>query len=422
MNIRFPNAFDTIPASVQGIPAAIRQANSRVRLIASLLGVVALVGAVWVLLQLFSKSPEQHKPVPPVYVAKVRATNVTVVEHTLGTVVANATVQVTARVTGQLLSASFKEGDVVHAGDLLFQIDPRPFEASLQQARAQLAKDEASLANANANERRFIALFKQAAVSSQQRDEAVATAKEFAATVQSDRAAVQMAMLNLGYTRIRSPIDGKTGPILIQPGNLVTAGGATNNAGSGASQSSTTSGSGSNPLVVITQFQPVKVSFSLPQADLPRIQARQSENGLVVAIDLHNSGAKPLVAPVDFVGNAVSAQTGTIELRATFANEDMRLVPGQLVDVAVALNTLQNAMVVPREAVNVGPESRYVYRVTNDSKAEMKDVKVLFDGGNFIAISGDIRPGDRVITDGQLRVQPGSTVAVERKGAARKAS
>lgn len=423
MNIRFPNAFDTIPASVQGIPAAIRRADSRTRLIASLLGVIVLVGLAWLLVHVLTSKPELQKPPAPVYVAEVRTQNVTVVEHTLGTVVANATVQVTARVTGQLFSAGFKEGDIVHAGDLLFQIDPRPFEAALQQARAQLARDEASLVNASNNERRFVALFKQGAVSSQQRDEAVATAREFAATVQFDRAAVQMALLNLGYTKIRSPIEGKTGPILIQPGNLVTASGAANGTtAAGPSQSASGSGGSSNPLVVITQFQPVKVSFSLPQADLPRVQERQRQNSLTVAIDLHDSGAKPLIAPVDFVGNAVSAQTGTIELRATFQNADMRLVPGQLVDVAVALNTLPGAMVVPREAVNVGPEGRYVYVVDKDGKADMRDVQVQFDGGSFMAVSGKLQPGDRVITDGQLRVQPGAAVRIERKGAAHKAS
>ena len=238
----------------------------------------------------------------------------TVVEHTLGTVVANATVQVTARVDGQMMSAGFKEGDIVHAGQVIFRLDPRPFQAAVEQAQGTLAKDQAMLASAHNDQIRYDTLFKQNAISQQQRDQADANAKALAATVQSDRAALDVAKLNLDYSVIHSPIDGKTGPILIQPGNLVIA-------------------NGTNPLVTITQIQPVKVSFSLPQSDLPRIQNRAAQDTLTAAVDMHDTGGKPIQARVDFVSNAVSNTTGTIELRATFANADMRLVPGQLVDV-----------------------------------------------------------------------------------------
>jgi multidrug efflux system membrane fusion protein len=216
--------------------------------------------------------------------------------------------------------------------------------------------------------------------------------------VQSDRAALDVAKLNLDYSVIHSPIDGKTGPILVQPGNLVTA-------------------NGTNPLVTITQIQPVKISFSLPQSDLPRIQNRAAQNTLTAAVDLHDSSGKPIKARVDFVSNAVSSTTGTIELRATFANADMRLVPGQLVDVSVALDSLPHAIVVPREAVNVGPDGRYVYVVGKDDNAELRQVAVLFDGGATIAISGPVRAGEPVITDGQLRVIPGKPVSIVKAAA-----
>jgi multidrug efflux system membrane fusion protein len=336
-------------------------------------------------------------PPPPVIVATAASRNVTVVEHTIGTVIANSTVQITARVSGQLLSASFKEGQIVRAGDLLFQIDPKPFVAALEQARAQLAKDSAQLFSARNDQKRYATLFAQNAASSQQRDQADATAKGMAATVAADRAALDVAELNLGYTQIRSPIDGKTGPILIQPGNLIAVNGA-------------------SPLVVVTQIQPVKVSFSLPQSDLPQIQARASQHALSVAIDMH--GAR-LTAPVDFVGNEVDNKTGTIELRATFDNRDQWLVPGQLIDVAVALNSLKNAIVVPREAVNDGPDGRYVFVVTPDNVAVMRPVNVLFDDGANMTVSGGVKRGDKVIVDGQLRVVPGTAVSITRPGVKR---
>jgi multidrug efflux system membrane fusion protein len=336
-------------------------------------------------------------PPPPVIVGTAARRNVTVVEHTIGTVVANSVVQVTARISGQLMSAPFKEGQIVHTGDLLFQIDPKPFEAALEQARAQLAKDSAQLFSAQNDQRRYAALFAQHAASSQQRDQADATAKGMVATVASDRAALDVAELNLGYTQIRSPIDGKTGPILIQPGNLISV-------------------NGTSPLVVLTQIQPVKVSFSLPQSDLPQIQERARAHDLSVFLDLHEARGARLTAPVDFVDNEVNAQTGTIELRATFDNGDQRLVPGQLVDVAVTLKILKNATVVPREAVNDGPNGRYVFVVAPTGEATMRLVNVLFDDGTSMAVSGRVKPGDKVITDGQLRVVPGAKVAIVQAG------
>lgn len=393
MNIRFPQFSGTFPPTAQGIPAAIRRADSRTRLTVGLAAAALAIALAWGLARILAPAPPAAKPPPPVKVAQVRRAVVTVVEHTLGTVVANATVQVTARVDGQLMSAGFREGDMVRAGQPIFRIDPRPFQAALEQARATLAKDEAQLKSAQNDKARYDTLFKANAASSQQRDQADAAAKSLAATVQADRAALNLAKLNLGYTDIRSPIDGKTGPILIQPGNLVTA-------------------NGSNPLVVITQVRPVKVSFSLPQSDLPRIQERERQRALTASVDVHDASGNRIAAPVDFVGNAVSNTTGTIELRATFPNADLKLVPGQLIDVAVGLNTLPNALVVPREAVNVGPDGRYVYVVDANGAAQLRKVDVLFDSGGPIAVSGRLHAGDRVITEGQLRVEPGRPVRV----------
>ena len=395
MNKWFANTIEALPGRGQRVRQDFGRLDRRTRLIVIAVAGAFVLGAVLYLL--FGGTAARKTPPPPVIVATATSRNVTVVEHTVGTVVANSTVQITARVSGQLLSAAFKEGQIVRAGDLLFQIDPKPFAAALEQARAQLAKDSAQLFSAKNDQRRYDALFAQNAASSQQRDQADATAKGMAATVASDRAALDVARLNLGYTEIRSPIDGKTGPILIQPGNLIAVNGA-------------------SPLVVLTQIQPVKVSFSLPQSDLPRIQARASQHALSVAIDLPGTR---LTAPVDFIGNEVDNKTGTIELRATFDNRDQRLVPGQMVDVAVALNSLKNAVVVPREAVNDGPDGRYVFVVTPDNVAVMRTVNVLFDDGVKMAVSGGVKRGDKVVVDGQLRVVPGGKVGIVQAGVKR---
>ena len=318
----------------------------------------------------------------PVRVANVLTRDMSVVEHTIGTVVANSTVSVTARVQGQLTKAFFKEGQMVKTGDLLFQIDPAPYQAAYDSAVANLATTQAKAD-------RYEKLRNQNAIAQQSIDDAQA------AYLQA-KANLDMAKLNLDYTQIRSPVDGKTGPILLQPGNLVSINGIT------------------APLVTITQIQPIKVSFNLPQSDLPRIQARALHGGLTATVDLHEAGGETLTAPVNFISNAVSNSAGTIELRATFPNEDGALVPGQLVDVTVALANIKDAMVVPRVAVNIGPDSQYVYVVTPENVVEQHNVKVLFDDGTNMAVASDIKAGDMVITDGALRALPGGKVTVAR--------
>jgi multidrug efflux system membrane fusion protein len=328
----------------------------------------------------------------PVRVAKVVRRDMAVVENSLGTVVANTTVQVTSRVQGVVDSAAFKEGQFVRKGDLLFQIDPRGFSAALDQARAILQKDQAQLVNALRDKQRYQSLSDQGAISAQQRDTSATNADVLAATVAADKAAVEMAALNLSYTQIRSPVDGKTGPLLVQPGNMVSA-------------------TGLAPLVVLEQVRPVKVSFTLPQSDLDRIQARQKSKGLLATLETKAPDQTPLSAPVNFTSNAISGQSGTIELRADFANDNLALVPGQLVNVTVELDDIPNALVVPRDAVNDGPNGSYVYVVAND-KAVSHPVKILFDDTINVAVQGDIKPGDPVITEGQLRVDPDGPVRI----------
>jgi multidrug efflux system membrane fusion protein len=324
---------------------------------------------------------------PPVKVALAQQREMKVIERTIGTVMANSSVSVTARVQGQLTKAFFKEGQMVKEGDLLFQIDPSPYQAAYDAALA-------TLASAKTNAERSASLLKANAIAAQTDD-------NNQAAYQLAKANAEAARLNLQFTQIHSPISGKTGPILLQPGNLVSVNGIT------------------APLVSITEVQPIKVSFALPQVDLPRIQARaKTQQGLNAVVALHDAGGDhDLTAPVNFISNAVVATSGTIELRASFANADLSLVPGQLVDVVVDLASIPSAVVVPREAVNQGPAGAYVYVVDpEENVAQMRPVKIAFDDGVNDAVEGNVHDGDQVIVDGQLRVIPGGKVVIPGQG------
>lgn len=334
------------------------------------------------------------KSAAPVTVAITQKRDVTVTEHSVGTVVAEATVNVTARVGGQIVAVAFKEGQSVHKGDLLFRLDPRPLKAARDEAAATLAKDRATAVSSARTLARDKALLAAKAVSQQTYDADEASAKAATATVLADKAALDTAQLNLEYGDIRAPIDGKTGAIAVQIGNLVIANATTT-------------------LVTITQDMPVKVSFTLPQDRLGAIQKQIKAGKLAVRIA--PEGGDPITAPVNFVDNAVNQSAGTIELRASIANNDHRLVPGQMVSVDAALQTLSGAVVVPHNAVNPGQAGNYVFVVKND-RAKQVAVKVLSDDGQIAAISGKIHPGDTVITDGQLRVEDGGRVHVVRHG------
>lgn len=382
-------------SAFQRFPGIQRRTDSRTRLILGVIGALLLVALVWWVFGSGSGKPKPT-PKPPVIVATAVEQPVTVFERTIGTVVANATVQITSRVEGQLVSAAFKEGDFVHKGDLLFQLDPRPFQAALQQAAATQNKDQAQATAAAHDAQRYEALVAQGAVSRSQADQFVANSKAMAATVAADKANVDAARLNLVYAQIRSPVDGKTGAIAIQPGNIVPS-------------------NGSAPLVTITQIQPIKVSFSLPQSDVPRIQTQMQSGGLTATVQVHDAGGRELHAPVTFIGNEVDDKTGTIELRATYDNGDNALVPGQLVDVKVALKDIPKAIVVPHDAINVGPDNRFVYVITKENKADMQAVNVLYDDGVHAAISGKVKAGDRVVTEGQLRLVPDIEVTIAKR-------
>jgi multidrug efflux system membrane fusion protein len=356
---------------------------------------VVVLGGYWYFNHRGDSSADRRGNAAPVRVAVVEQRDMAVVERSLGTVVANTLVQLSARVQGTLESANFKEGQFVRRGDLLFQIDPRPFQAALAQAQAIYERDQAQLKNAMRDKQRYAALRAQGAISTQLSDTSDTNADVMTATVAADKAALDMARLNLSYTQIRSPVDGKTGPILVQPGNMISS-----------------SNGSSAALVAIAEVRPIKISFTLPQSELGRIQARQQTKPLLAILDARDRSGKVLSAPVDFVSNMVSNQSGSIELRASFPNGDLSLVPGQLVNVTVQLDDVPRALVLPRDAVNDSPGGSFLF-VVRGGKAIQTPVEVLTDDGTNVAVSGRaVAAGDRVVVEGQLRVTPGGAVRV----------
>lgn len=380
--------------SVTTRDAKVSGTSSRSRLLWGALVVALLGGAAWFGWGFLFPQQKRTPPPAPVRTAIAQKQDVTVVQHTVGTVVSPDMLAVTAQVTGMLLKANFHEGQLVKKGDPLFEIDPRPFEAALAQAQGQLAKDSAQLAGARVDLKRYQTLLAANAISKQIVDDETATVAQEEGVVQADTAVVNNAKINLGYTHIVSPIDGKTGPIMVQPGNVV------NSTGSAA------------PLVTITQIQPIKVSFFLPQNQLLQIQNQMAAGKLWALVPMPGADGGEEKAKVDFISNAVGANTGTIELRATFTNADQRLVPGQNVNVGVTIKDIPGATVVPRDAVNLGPDNAYVYVVGDDNTVASKTVTILNDDGVNDAIGGDVHPGDRVVVEGQLRIVPGAKVQI----------
>ncbi|SMF02443.1 membrane fusion protein, multidrug efflux system [Tistlia consotensis] len=330
----------------------------------------------------------------PVVVAKAERRDVPELARTIGTVEAAATVQIKSRVDGQVQEAFFTEGQTVRKGDLLFRLDPRFYQASLDQAEAVLQRDRAQAESARADLGRYGSLSKKGYASAQQFDQAEAASKAIAATVAADQAAVELAKLNLSYTEIRSPIDGKTGVMLVQPGNLVKANADT-------------------ALVVVTQIRPVRVSFTLPQQDLPKLQQRLAGPGLEVEVRIPGDDRPPLRAKVDFIDNQVNSAAGTIALRASFDNADGRLVPGQFVNADLEITRFRNAVTVPRDAVNTGQDGPYVYVVKDDQTVEARPVVPDYETDEISVIGKGLEAGETVVRDGQLRLAPGMKVTIE---------
>ena len=344
----------------------------------------------------------------PVTVATVGQKTVPLQLHAIGHVQTYATVAVKTQVGGELQRVHFKEGQDVRKGDLLFTIDPRPFEAQLKQVEANLARDQAQLENARREVHRYEELVKKEYVAHQQYDQTLTTATALEATVRADQAAVDNAKLQLFYCFIHSPIDGRTGNLLVHQGNIVKANDTTP-LGPGPSGSTSVS----VPLVTINQLSPIYVAFSVPEQHLPEIKKYMAAGKLQVdAIIPHDEG-QPTHGELTFIDNAVDSATGTIQLKATFPNHDEALWPEQFVNVVLTLAMQANVVVVPSQAVQTGQTGPYVFVIQPDLAVESRPVVVDREVGAETVVQEGLKPGEQVVTDGQLRLSPGAKVEIQ---------
>ncbi len=330
----------------------------------------------------------------PVEVAQVVSKTMPLDVRAIGNVVPSSTVGVKAQVGGLLQEVHFKEGQEVRRGQVLFTIDPRPFENDLRQAQAQLARDRAQLANAEADLARYRELVQDDFVTKEQFDQAKATAAALQATVEQDQAAIANAQVNLDYCTITAPISGRTGELLVHAGNLVKA-------------------NDTNPLVVINRIQPVDVTFSVPEQRLEVIRRRQAQGKLAVTAYPAGESAAGVKGALELINNSVDASTGTILLKGRFANRDETLWPGQFVDVVLTLGVQTGAVVIPTRAVQSGQQGDFVFVVGADHTVESRPITVDRTVGQETVVSSGLSPGETVVTQGQLRLIPGATITVK---------
>lgn len=343
------------------------------------------------------KNKAAGKDAVPVLAEMVTQKPMPVRIQAIGNVEAYSTVSVKSRVDGQIMRVHFKEGENVAKGRLLFEIDSRPFEAQMKQAEANLMRDRAQRENARAQDRRYQDLLQKNFVSKEFYAQIRTNLDSAEANVRADEAALENARLQLEYSRIRSPIDGRTGKIMVQEGNLVKA-------------------NDTAPLVVINQVTPIYVAFSVPEQSLAAIRRYMESDTLKVSATPSGGGVPIASGQLTFVDNTVDPATGTIKLRATFPNKGGFLWPGQFVIAALTLREQPDAIVLPSQAVQTGPRGRYVYVVKADLTVEMRGVEVDRTEGSETVIASGVAPGERVVTDGQLRLVPGARVVL--KGAA----
>ena len=327
----------------------------------------------------------------PVLTAQAEARDVPVAIHTIGNVQAYSMVAIRSQITGAMIAVPFQEGQEVKTGDLLFSIDPRPWQAALNQAEANLQRDQAQLIATRLTFERTSNLFVSKIASREDYDTAEANDHALESTLLADRAAISSAQASMDYTAIRSPIDGRTGNLTVKAGNVVKA--------------------PDDVLLTITQVRPIYVAFSVPEQNLPTIRRQSSKATLAVEAVVPSETNRPAYGELTFINNSVDTNTGTIFLKGTFANTNEALWPGQFVQVSLTLSNLARATVVPSQAVQTGQNGEFVFVVLPDRTVTNKAVttRVPIDGSTVIAAG--VNPGDTVVTDGQLRLVPGARVS-----------
>jgi multidrug efflux system membrane fusion protein len=330
----------------------------------------------------------------PITVAQVVQKPMPLEVRVIGAVEASSNVAVHAQLTGELTSVHFTEGDDVKMGDVLFTFDRRPLESALQQAEANLARDVAQAENAVAQAKRYADLAQRGIATREQVDTASANSAALQATVGADRAAVDSARVQLNYATITSPISGRTGALMVHAGNLVRANDA-------------------SPLVLINQVSPINVTFALPEAQLPELKRYMAQGTIHVEAQPPSDAAHASVGRITFVDNAVDQTTGTIKVKGSFPNQDHSLWPGQYVNVVVTLAVDRDALVVPSAAVQAGQQGNYVFVIKPDQTAELRSVEVARAGAIETIIKSGVKPGETLVTDGHLRLVPGSRVSIK---------
>ncbi|HVQ40972.1 MAG TPA: efflux RND transporter periplasmic adaptor subunit [Vicinamibacterales bacterium] len=332
----------------------------------------------------------------PVAVAAVREAAVPLDVVTVGTAEAESTVDVRPQITGQLIGVHFTEGRDVERGQLMFTIDPRPFELALRQAQASLDRNTAQAKNLEATRTRQEDLLKRGLISQADYDTAATSVASVNATLEGDRTSVETAKLNLQYTKIAAPVSGRAGALQVHQGALLRT-------------------QDTSPLVTINQLAPIRVSFAVPGQYLSQVRAGQSLSELLVTA--HPQGADPgageAIGRLSFVDNAIDTATGTIRLKATFPNQSRQLWPGQILEVSLRLSVDARAVAVPTAAVQNGQQGQFVFVVGADNTVAVRPVTIARTRGDLAVVAKGLQPGENVVTDGQLRLLPGSKISVK---------
>jgi multidrug efflux system membrane fusion protein len=401
-----PRRNETRGASPSLESPAARPAKPSKKLGVIVLCVLLALGALWAVREYRARAAAKkgpptrsEPPAVPVVAGAVVRKDVPIYLDGLGTVQAFNTVTVRVRVDGQLQKVAFVEGQEVRVGDLLAQIDPAPYRTQVEQAEGKKGQDEAQLANARVELKRDADLLAASIVSQQVYDTQKALVDQFEAAVKADQAAIDSAKVQLQYTTVVSPIDGRTGIRLVDQGNIVHANDATG-------------------LVVITQLRPISVVFTLPEQTLNDIQKQMAAGALaVLAVDRDNSTvlSEGKLAVID---NQIDTTTGTIKLKATFPNGDLRLWPGQFVNARLWLTTRKDGTVVPASVIQRGPEGAYAFVIKDDLTVQIRPVKVSQIEQGQALIDDGLQPGERVVVDGQYKLQVGSRVKLSQSAKA----
>lgn len=331
-------------------------------------------------------------PAVPVGVATVKQRNFDVYLTGLGSVQAFNTVSLKTRIDGQIMQVNFREGQDVKTGALLIQIDPRPYQVALQQAQAQLQKDEAQLTNAKAQYERNRVLYEQGVIAKQDLDTLQASFGTFEGTIAADKATIESAKLNLTYCSIRSPIDGRVGLRQVDPGNYVTA-------------------AGNTPMLIITQLHPIAVVFTLPEDQLQQVAGQMRKGTLEVDAYSRDDVTKLATGSLLTIDNQIDQTTGTARLKGIFQNTESTLWPNQFVNIHLLLQQLKNSITMPAAAIQRGPNGTFTYAVDANNTVQMRPVQVALTQGNTVVVTSGVEPGERVVTDGQEKLQVGMKVA-----------